>query len=109
MNNNNLSLLMQDVSKELGLDTLSVEEQQNTLKKVGDVIFQRVMMRMIEELSEEAKTELDKLLTEKNNDPEVMLGFLRSKLTNFDDLVMEEVVGFKKEATDLMRAVKKGV
>ncbi|MCX6779362.1 MAG: hypothetical protein NTU97_03975 [Candidatus Magasanikbacteria bacterium] len=109
MNNSNLSLLMKDVSAEIGLDKMPPEEQQETLKKIGDIIFQRVMMRMIEELSEEAKTELDKLLEEKKNDPEVMLTFLRSKISNFDDLVMEEVVGFKKEATDLMLAVKKGV
>ncbi len=103
---NSLSFLTQDISKELGLEGLSAEEQQKTLQKVGDIIFQRVMMRVIEELGEDAKSELDKLMDVNKNDAGAMLDFLRSRLSNFDALVAEEVAGFKKETLEVMRAAK---
>jgi succinate dehydrogenase flavin-adding protein (antitoxin of CptAB toxin-antitoxin module) len=102
----NLPFLTQDISAELGLDGLSAEEQQKTLQKVGDIIFQRVMMRVIDELDEKSKEDLDKLLAVKKNDAAAMMDFMRAKLPSFDDLVMEEVAGFKKETIELMRAAK---
>lgn len=103
---NNFSFLTQDISRELGLDGLSAEEQQKALQKVGDIIFQRVMMRAIDELDEVSKNELDRLLDVKKNDAGAMLDFLRDRLSNFDALVAEEVAGFKKEAWELARAAK---
>lgn len=88
------------------MDGLSAEEQQKILQKVGDIIFQRVMMRAVDALDEEAKNELDKLIDIKKNDAEAVLDYFRSKLPNFDTLVMEEVAGFKKETLELMRAAR---
>lgn len=103
------SFLTQNIIQDLGLDKLSAEEQAKALMEVGKIIFQRVILRVMDELSEEDKNEFDKLLDEKMNDETAILNFLQSKLPNFNEIVNEEVAGFKKESSELMQAVKKSV
>ena len=105
----NQNFLQANIIQDLGLDKLSAEEQAKALMEVGKIIFQRVILRVMDELSEEDKNEFDKLLDEKMNDETAILNFLQSKLPNFNDLVNEEVAGFKKESSEFMQAVKKSV
>jgi len=98
-----LTYLHKDILADLGLDKLSIEEQEKTLEKLGQILFQRVMLRVMDELSDSDQGELSKVLDKKEE--EAVWTFLKSKLSNLDDIVAEEINGFKKEASELMLSV----
>lgn len=100
------TILQKNIIKDLGLDKLSEKEQEETLLSVGRIIFQSVMIRVMEELDEAGKDEFEKILTEKPNDEEAILNFLRSKLPNLDEIVNEEVAKFKQESVNFMDKIK---
>lgn len=100
------TILQKNIIKELGLDTLPEKEQEEALLSVGRIIFQSVLIRTMEELSEADKDEFDKILSDKSNDEEVILGFLQKKIPNLDEIVNDEVVKFKQESVDFMKEIK---
>ncbi|MEK7452947.1 MAG: hypothetical protein AAB614_01810 [Patescibacteria group bacterium] len=102
-------VLQQNIIKELGIDNLPEKEKEEMLLRIGKIIFQDVMFRVVEILSEKDQDEMSKLFDETAGDDEgdKVLDFLRSKIDNFDDIVGEEIVKFKEESVDIMQSIKK--
>ncbi|MDP3014995.1 MAG: DUF5663 domain-containing protein [bacterium] len=100
------TILQKNIIKDLGLDKLSEKEQEESLLSIGRIIFQSVLIRVMEELDEAGKDEFEKILEEKPNDEEAILNFLRSKLPNLDEIVDEEVAKFKQESVGFMNKIK---
>lgn len=86
----------------LGLESLTETEQEEALLRIGNIIFQSTLMRVLEELDEAAKAELDKLLSLPSRDEEAILMFLRARVQNFDEIMNEEVVRFKSNVEEFM-------
>lgn len=92
-----LNLSKENIVKDLGPETLFGIEK---------IIFQSVLLRIIERLSDDDADNFEKLLEEKPDDEEAILSYLRSKNSNFDIIVNEEADKFKKEAVDFMNKIK---
>jgi diaminopimelate decarboxylase len=99
-------MLMQNFIKQLGFDNLPPEKQTEVLLKIGRIIQQNLILRIVNELNEEDKEEFDQLLATKMNDQKAILDFLRSKLPNLDVIVNEEIIKFKKESVDLINLLR---
>ena len=99
-------ILTQNIVKELGLDNLPEDKQLEILEKIGSIIFQSVLLRTLDIMSEENKDEFEKLLSEKADDPDIVLKFMQNKVPNLDDIVKEEVVKFKTETLDIISKVE---
>ena len=99
-------ILKQNIIKDLGMDQLSPEKQEEMLLTIGRLIFQGVIIRVMGLLSEKDKDEFDKLLTERIEDEEAVLNFLKSKIPNLEELINEEVALFKKGSVDFMQSLK---
>ena len=97
------NILKQNIVKDLGLDTLPVEKQEEVLLRVGKIVFQNVIMRVLDELNEKDKSEFDKLLSERPDDEEAILSFLQSHISNIDGIVEEEITKFKEESLNVMQ------
>lgn len=93
----------ENLIKELGLDLLPEEEQEAALLTVGRIIFQSVLIRVLEQLNEKEKTEFEKLLKQSPDDEEAIYTFLQSKVPNLNELVGEEVAKFKQDAAAIMK------
>ena len=91
--------------KMLGLDALPESEQQEALIKIGEIIFQRVVMRGIEMLSEDEKMELDEKADDMKKDPAALFEFFESKIANFKDVVKEEIEAFKNKSVDMTKNI----
>lgn len=100
------TILRKNIISDLGLDKLPEKEQEEAFLSIGRIIFQSVLIKIMEELDEKGKNEFEKILSEKPNDEEVILNFLRSKLPNLDEIVNEEVVKFKQESVDFVKKLK---
>lgn len=99
--------MKQNIIKDLGLDKFPAEKQEEVLLTIGKLIFQGVIVRVMGILSEKDKEDFDKLLTEKVDDEEAVLNFLKSRIPNLDDLVNEEIASFKKESVGFMKNLEK--
>lgn len=99
-------ILTQNIVKELGLEALSEDKQVEILEKIGQIIFQSVLIRVMDIMSEEDKDEFDELLGVKADDTEAVLGFLQGKVPNLDEIVKEEVIKFKTETLDIISKVE---
>lgn len=98
-------ILKKNIIKDLGLDALPEKDQEEALLTVGKIIFQTVLIRVLQELTEKEKDQFEKLLTEKPDDEETILSFLQAKIPHLNDIVNEEVAKFKRETVDFMKKI----
>lgn len=98
-------ILKKNIIKDLGLDALPEKDQEEALLTVGKIIFQAVLIRVLQELTEKEKDQFEKLLTEKTDDEEAILSFLQAKIPHLNDIVNEEVAKFKRETVDFMKKI----
>lgn len=98
--------LQENIIKDFGLDTLQENEQKEALLSIGRIIFQSVLMRVTEELDDKGKDEFEKLLSEKSDDEDAIMNFLRSKVSNLDEIVNGEIAKFKQESSEFMKKLK---
>lgn len=100
------TILQKNIIKDLGLDTLPEKKQEEALLSIGRIIFQSVLIRVMDELDDKGKDEFEKVLTEKPNDEEAIFGFLKKNVANLNKIVNEEVRKFKQESVDFMKKIK---
>ncbi|MEA2092561.1 MAG: DUF5663 domain-containing protein [Patescibacteria group bacterium] len=98
-------ILKQNIIKDLGLDSLPEEEQKKAFLKIGEIIFSGVLSRVLDELSDEEAAEFEKIISEKPDDEETVMGFMKAKVSNLDEIVNEEITKFKKESVDFMNEI----
>ena len=60
------------------------------------MIYQAVLVRALDVLSEEEEVEFDLLLDEDTTTPQKVLTFLRSKIPEFEQIVLEERQNIKQ-------------
>lgn len=97
--------LSQNIVAALGLDALPADEQAEALLKIGEIINQRIVIKTLENLSDTDKDAFNAFLGEKMDDPEAVATFLRSKISNFDAMVAEEIADFKQSGIDFINTV----
>lgn len=59
--------LQADLIKELGLEDLSQEKKDELILRIGELIQQNIVLRVLDELSEKDKEEFDKVLADENS------------------------------------------
>ena len=89
--------------KALGIESLPLEKQEEIIGSAGAIIYQAVITRALEEMTDEVVDEFEKL-TETEPTPDQMFAFFRQKIPNFDGMIEEEASLFIKDGEDLMRA-----
>ena len=92
-----MTILSKDIVKDWGISSLHESEQTSAVNRIGKLIYQAVLVRSLDILSEKEETELDLLLDEDNTTPEDVLTFLQSKIPTFDQLVLEERAKLKED------------
>lgn len=90
-----------NIVKTLGIDSLPIEKQKEAMERLGAIVYQEVMLRVLDILSEEDKDEFEKLI-EKTPDPEIMFSFLASKIPNLEEIVNEESEKLRKESAEII-------
>lgn len=96
--------LKADLFSELGLAALTTEEQATFLEKFGEVLQQRLTFRLMQELSDGQKDQLETLLANHPDDSVALGLFLTNEVPNLEQIAEEEVAKYKKELIDRMKA-----
>lgn len=94
--NNPKSAALAQLIKDLGIDTLSKDKQNELIIKMTEVLLKRIFLETMESLGEEGREEYEKL-TAGEVDPEKVEAFFKEKIKNYDDMVQVIVDEFKHE------------
>jgi len=84
-----------DLIKELGLEGLPIEKQKEMLERMANVVNKRIILRAMDELSEDEVMEINSSLV--SLDTQEALSLLDEKIPNFDKIVSEEIAKFQEE------------
>jgi len=95
------NILQQNITKVLGIDSLSEQEQAAFLSEVGDVIFQTSLVRLVSSLTEDQQHALEEYL-DTEPEPEVLLEHLLSHYKAFQTILEEAVIEFKEDALKVL-------
>lgn len=82
----------------LGLGSLPLEKQEDVLIRIGFLIYQNVLMRVMKTMTNEDKGEFERIL-DNNGEPEEIFIFLKNKVPNFEKKIEEEAEKFKNEVS----------
>lgn len=72
------------IAEQLNLTGISPAEQEVFLVRLEDAILRQTTLEVLDQLPENDRLELENLISEK--DDKTILGFIRSKLNDFDNL-----------------------
>jgi hypothetical protein len=97
--------LLQKIGDEFGLSTLPPEKQEELLARIGGIIYQAVLMRVLSQMTEIEQDEFDSLL-EKGAEPDEIFSFLKEKVPSVETIIKEESDAFKKETIEVMNQVQ---
>lgn len=87
------------------IDKLPEDKQEETISRIGKIIFTSVLARVLPFLEEKDLAEYDKLI-EESAMPDVILDFFFEKVPSFLEIVAEESENFRKEAAEVLNQIK---
>lgn len=96
--------IQKNIENVLELDELPAKEQQEILLRVGAIIYQNVLMRVMETMTDGDTDEFEKLL-DNNAKPEEIFSFLKNKVENFEEVIEEEAKKFKDKTNNIMSQI----
>jgi len=85
----------QDILKELGIDQLPQDRQEEVLSVMTEAILKRMMLRLLEPLSEDQRKQLEDISAA--GDSAKVSEFLAANIPNYEVLMKEEVEKFKQD------------
>ena len=94
---------------ELGMDAMTPEEAVAFFDAFGSIVWQRIVLRLNDTLTNEQKDKLDALLAKQPQNPQELGEFFMNEVSGFPALVDEEVAGYKKELMERMGAANAAI
>ncbi len=91
------NILSKDIIKEWNLDSLSATEQADAVERIGRILYQALLVKSLDILSEKEQDELDELMDKNETTSQMVLTFLESKIPTFQDLLKEEKESLKQD------------
>jgi hypothetical protein len=87
------------------IDKLPEDKQEETISRIGKIIFQSVLVRVLPFLEEEELAQYEKLV-EDGVGPDVLLDFFFEKVPSFLQIVAEETENFRKDSAEVLKQMK---
>ena len=76
--------------KEWGLESIPEPKRSEMVERIGRLVYQAILVRSLDILSEQEQTEFDLLLDEDSTTPQDVMTFLHRKIPTFDLLIKGE-------------------
>jgi len=90
------SAALAQLVKDLGIDTLSEEKQNELIIKMTEVLLKRIFLETMDKLGEQGREEYVKM-SEGAVEPDQVDAFFREKISNYDEMVQQVIDDFKVE------------
>ncbi|MFZ2072378.1 MAG: DUF5663 domain-containing protein [Minisyncoccia bacterium] len=96
--------IKENIIEILNLDKLLPEEREEIIIRIGSVIYQNVLMRIMETMPEKDQDEFEKIL-DNNGSPQEIFEFLKSKVKDFEKIIVEESEKFRNKTSNIMSQI----
>ncbi|MDP2788690.1 MAG: DUF5663 domain-containing protein [bacterium] len=93
--------IQKSIAEILEAENLLPEEVEELLLRVGALIYQNVMTRAVESLTDEEQNKFEKIL-DKQSEPEEIFTFLKNKVPGFEEIIKEESEKFRNKSAKIM-------
>lgn len=90
-------ILSKEITKEWDLASIPEEKREEAINRIGRILYQAVLVRTLDILSDGEQDELDELMNNNTTTPKDVMLFLKSKIPTFDALLREERDLLKEE------------
>ncbi|MFA6252023.1 MAG: hypothetical protein WCX74_01330 [Candidatus Paceibacterota bacterium] len=90
-----ISIQCKDIIQELNLENLSEDEQVEMISEMSDVVYEKIILKILEKLSDEDSVVLTNLLSAEKFDEAT--DFINEKIPNFEEVMDEEITDFQDE------------
>lgn len=90
-------ILSKEITKEWDLTSMPEEKREEAINRIGRILYQAVLVRTLDILSDGEQDELDELMNNNTTTPKDVLLFLKSKIPTFDELLREERDSLREE------------
>jgi hypothetical protein len=90
-------LASKNIVQEWGLGHLPPQKQAEMVERIGRILYQAILVRSLDILSEKEQEEFDALLDMNATTPDDVLAFLQKKIPTFDTMVEEERKSLKED------------
>ena len=90
-------ILESEIIKEWKLDSFDKLKREELVNKIGRILYQAVLVRTLDILSDDEQNELDELMNKETTTPKEVLLFIRKKIPTFDALLREEKENLKSD------------
>lgn len=91
-----MNTLQKTIADLFELDKLPPEEAADTANRLGKLVFQAVLVRVLPTLSDEEMTEYEKVLSSPDSGA-MLIKFLTEKVPNFESVMVEEAESIRQE------------
>lgn len=91
-----VNAMREDLAKELGIEKLSVEEQERLIDMTIETLLQEIYIQTIEKLGEADGKEYE-ALTEREGSETEIAAFLRARIPDYDNFVAKIIMDFKRD------------
>jgi len=98
----NIKAAQIDLIKELGINELPQEQREETLLQMGEIIQQRIVLRIVAELPEDKKEAFANAVNSEDESGEAVDAFLAENLPNLEELILDEIGKYKNEMKEFM-------
>lgn len=87
------------IIRDFGIEGLSPTEQDHVIADIGQIVFHRVMERVIEFLSPEEKNLFNEIVHDEHDDGTHLYAFLSAHIPSLTALIQEEVIKLRGESS----------
>ncbi len=91
----------QKISDDFGLGKLKAEGQERMIERIGNMLFEAVVERSIDEMSEESLSEFENVIGSAQGDYNKVLSFLGDHTPGFKVIVSDEMDRHKRATAGL--------
>ena len=89
------------ITEDFGLSKMDDLEQERMIEKIGNLLFEAVIERSVDEMDQSTMDNFDKAITEAGSDYQKVILFLKSRVTGFDKIVSEELSRLKRATSGI--------
>lgn len=93
--------LKKKIIEDFGLGKMPPEEQDKFIEKIGNMLFEAVIERSIDNMDKEAMTDFDEVISNAGEDYQKVITFLSQRVEGFKEIVSEEMARLKKATSGI--------
>ena len=87
--------------EDFGLATMDSAEQERMIEKIGNLLFESVVERAIDNMDEGTMSDFDDAMTNAGSDYQKIIAFLKERVSGFDSIVSEEMSRLKRATSHI--------